>query len=177
MSWITQTQAVSQALSTLIQKQLTTASGGLPVGEVRTMDEVVVHSTARTDFNTLLLTFFGASALLLAAIGMYGLMAYSVEQRTQEIGIRIALGATLSNLRSMILVQGTRLVMLGVAIGVAAALALSRFLAGFLFGVQKWDPVVFITMPLFLGLVAVLAIWLPAARATRISPVEALRRE
>jgi putative ABC transport system permease protein len=177
MSWIVLTRADPHALSTRLQKKLIEASGGLPVAGVRPMDDVVANSMARGDFNMLLLTIFGASALLLASIGMYGLMSYSVEQRTQEIGIRLALGAALSDVRSMILFQGMRLALIGVAIGIFAALGLSRFLASFLFGVQKWDPIVFITIPVLLALVALLALWLPASRATLVDPVEALRRE
>jgi putative ABC transport system permease protein len=104
-------------------------------------------------------------------------MSYSVEQRTREIGIRLALGAALSDVRSMILFQGMRLVLIGVAVGIFAAVVLSRFLASFLFGVQKWDPVVFVAIPVLLALVALLALWLPVSRATLVDPVEALRRE
>ncbi len=139
------------------------------------MDDVIAGSTARGEFNMLLLTIFGASALLLASIGMYGLMSYSVEQRRREIGIRLALGAALSDVRSMILFQGMKLALIGVAIGIFAAVLLSRFLASFLFGVEKWDPIVFVTIPTLLTLVALLALWLPASRATLVDPVEALR--
>ena len=141
------------------------------------MDEVVVQSTARADFNMLLLTIFGCSALLLAAIGIYGLMAYSVQQRTQEIGIRMALGAESSAVRNMVVFQGMRLTLVGVVIGIGAAFGVTRLLATFLFGVQTWDPFVFITVPLLLSLVALFAVWLPARRATRIHPVVALRYE
>jgi ABC-type antimicrobial peptide transport system permease subunit len=144
---------------------------------VRTMDEVVSRSTARERFNMTLLTVFGCTALLLAAIGIYGLMAYSVQQRTQELGIRIALGAAPGDVRNAIVVQGMRLALAGVAIGEAAAFGLTRFLANFLFGVKTWDPVVFTTVPVLLSAVALLAVWLPALRATRIDPVTALRCE
>jgi putative ABC transport system permease protein len=125
----------------------------------------------------LLLTVFGVSALLLAAIGIYGLTAYSVEQRTSEIGIRMALGAEAGDVRSMILMQGMRLVWVGAAIGLAAAYGLSRLIASFLFGVKASDPLVFATVPLVLSAVALLAVWIPALRATRIAPAEALRYE
>jgi ABC-type antimicrobial peptide transport system permease subunit len=144
---------------------------------VRTMDEVVSRSTARERFNMTLLTVFGCTALLLAAIGIYGLMAYSVQQRTQELGIRIALGAAPGDVRNAIVVQGMRLALAGVMIGEAAAFGLTRFLANFLFGVKTWDPVVFTTVPVLLSSVALLAVWLPALRATRIDPVTALRCE
>ena len=101
------------------QRELRAASGGLPVAHIRSMDQVVVESTARTDFNTTLLTIFAGVALLLAAIGIYGLMAYSVQQRTQEIGIRMALGATSASVRGMVVRQGMLLAGTGIAIGVA----------------------------------------------------------
>ena len=100
------------------------------------MDEIVSRSTSRQRFNMLLMTIFGGSALFLAGIGIYGLMAYSVQQRTQEIGIRLALGAGTDSVRRMVVVQGMRLALIGVAVGIAAALALTRLLATFLFGVK-----------------------------------------
>src|SRR5690348_17322912 len=121
------------------------------------------------------MTVFGASALLLAAIGIYGLMAYSVEQRTQEIGIRLALGAEGSRVQTMVVAQGMRLALVGVVIGVAAAFGLTRFISSFLFGVAKWDPLVFVSVPLLLSAVALLAVWWPARRASRVDPLEALR--
>ena len=134
-----------------MEKELEQASGGLPVARVRSMDEIVVQSTARADFHMTLLATFGCSALLLAVIGIYGLMAYSVEQRTQEIGIRLALGADAGSVRNMVVRQGMFLAWTAVAIGVVAALALTRFLSGFLFGVKAWDPLVFATIPVVLS--------------------------
>jgi ABC-type antimicrobial peptide transport system permease subunit len=118
---------------------------------------------------------FGGSALLLAAIGIYGLMAFSVEQRTREIGIRIALGA--GNVQTMVIRQGMQLVLLGTVIGVAAALGLTRFLTSFLYGVATLDPAVFIAVPILLAAVALAAIWIPARRASRVDPIQALRCE
>ena len=126
-------------ISSAIQEQLRQASG-LPVSDIRTMDEVISRSTSRQRFNMLLMTVFGAAALFLAAIGIYGLMAYSVQQRTQEIGIRLALGAEPSQVRTMVVFQGMRLALLGVAIGIAAAFGLTRVIATFLFGVEERDP-------------------------------------
>jgi ABC-type antimicrobial peptide transport system permease subunit len=120
-----------------------------------------------------LMLIFGGSALLLAAIGIYGLMAFSVEQRTREIGIRIALGA--GNLQSMVITQGMLLVLIGLALGVAASLGLTRFLSSFLYGVGALDPAVFIAVPILLGGVALAAIWFPARRASRVDPIQALR--
>jgi ABC-type antimicrobial peptide transport system permease subunit len=141
------------------------------------MDEVVVHSTAREDFNMLLLTIFGASALLLAAIGIYGLMAYSVQQRTQEIGIRMALGADKQKIRNMVVWQGMRLALAGVVVGLIAAISLTHLIASFLFGVKSWDPLVFISVPILLSVVAFFAVWLPAQRATGVDPLNALKYE
>jgi putative ABC transport system permease protein len=177
IAWVVRTRVEPHSLSSAIEHELLLASGGLPVAEIRTMDEISVRSTARDDFNMLLMSIFGGAALLLTAIGIYGLMSYSVRQRTQEIGIRLALGAESGALRNMVVGQGMRLALIGIAIGIAAAAGLTRFIAGFLFGVKAWDPAVFILVPLLLSAVAVLAVWLPALRASRINPIEALRCE
>ena len=177
ITWIIRTRSAPGPLTSQIEKELREASGGLPVARTRTMDEVVSRSTARSDFNMSLLTVFGGSALLLAAIGIYGLMAYSVEQRTQEIGIRMALGAGTGPVRNMVVAQGMRLAVAGVVIGIAAASGLARFLATLLFGVRATDPAVFVIAPILLSAVALFAVWLPALRATRVNPVDALRAE
>jgi predicted permease len=177
MTLLVRTQGDPRPLTRQIEKAVQEASGGLPVADIRTMSQVVVESTARADFNMLLLTIFGMSALALAAIGIYGLAAYSVEQRTAEIGIRMALGADASRVRGMVLLQGMRLVWIGGAIGLAAAFALSRLIASFLFGVKPADPMVFVLVPVVLSAVALGAVWWPAKKATRIAPSEALRYE
>ncbi len=177
MVWLVRTHGDPHQYISAITNQLRQASGGFPVARVRPMTEVVGHSTARQDFNMLLLTIFGASALTLAAIGIYGLMAYSVEQRTQEMGIRMALGADRSRIRSLVVWHGMRLAIVGVVIGIGAAFALTRFIASFLFGVKTWDPLVFVTVPIVLSLVALLAVWMPATRASRLDPQQALRIE
>jgi putative ABC transport system permease protein len=174
VAWVVRTQVQPQSVSQLIQEQLRQASG-LPVSQVRTMNEVVSLSTSRQQFNMWLMTAFGASALLLAAIGIYGLMAYAVQQRTQEIGIRLALGATASSARNMVVRQGMVLAAIGVVVGVGLSLYLARFVTSFLFGVQARDPLIFIGMPLVLAAVALVAVWLPAQRASRIDPIIALR--
>jgi putative ABC transport system permease protein len=125
----------------------------------------------------LLMTVFGASGLLLAAVGIYGLMAFSVEQRAQELGIRMALGAQTSELRNMILGQGMVLIGFGVLIGIGAAFWLTRLLASFLFGVETWDPLAFVLTPVLLSAVALAATWIPAVRATNVDPMTALRFE
>ena len=176
MTWVVRTKVPPKSLSSAIQEQLRQVSG-LPVSDVLTMDEVVSLSTSRQRFNMLLMTIFGSSALLLAAIGIYGLMAYSVEQRTQEIGIRLALGAETGAVRNMVVLQGMRLVLIGIAIGIGSAFGLTRFLAAFLFGVNVRDPMAFTSIPIALTCIALLAIWLPALRASRLDPIQALRYE
>ena len=176
MAWLVRTQTEPLSMSNAIQEQLR-QSTGLPVSEVRSMSQVVSRSVSRQKFNMWLMTVFGASALLLAAIGIYGLMAYSVEQRTQEIGIRMALGAQASQVKNMIVRQGMVLAFVGVVIGLGVAFGLARFIATFLFGVGKWDPLVFIAVPAVLTFVAFAAVWLPARRASRVDPIVALRYE
>jgi putative ABC transport system permease protein len=177
MVWLVRTHGDPHQSISAVTEQLRQASGGFPVARVRPMTEVVVQSTAREDFNMLLLIIFGASALILAAIGIYGLMAYSVQQRTQEMGIRMALGADRSRIRSLVVWHGMRLALVGVVIGIGAAFGLTRFIASFLFGVKTWDPMVFVTVPVVLSLVALLAVWMPATRASRLDPQKALRIE
>jgi predicted permease len=177
VAWLVRTHTDPHQYISAITEQLRQASGGFPVARVRTMEEVVIHSTARQDFNMLLLTIFGASALILAAIGIYGLMAYSVQQRTQEMGIRMALGADRAKIRNLVVRQGMLLALAGVVIGIGAAFGLTRLIASFLFGVKTWDPIVFITIPLLLATVALAATWLPAQRASKLDPMEALRVE
>ena len=164
-------------LSTAIQNELRQASGGLPVGRVRTGEEILSRSTAAESFNALVLMIFGCSALLLAALGVYGLMAYSVAQRVQEIGIRLALGAESSRIRNMVMRQGLRPALTGVVCGLAAAFGLTRGLSSFLFGVKPWDPLVFSVVPLILIGVALLAVSLPALRGSRVDPIHALWHE
>jgi len=176
-AWVVRTKVEPHSLIMPIQKELSDASGGLALAPIRTMDEIVSRSTRSTDFNTLVLTIFAGTALLLAAIGIYGLMAYSVEQRTQEIGIRLALGAEYGRVRNMVVFQGMRLALVGVIIGVASAFGLTKLIASLLYGVKERDPLVFIGVPVLLSAVALVAVWLPARRATRVSPVDALRSE
>jgi len=164
---------VTSAVANAIRK----ASGGLPVAHIRTMDEIVVLTTSRERFNMLLLSVFGASALLMAAIGIYGLMAYSVQQRTQELGVRMALGAQAANIRNMVIRQGMLLAGIGLVIGMGGAFWLTTFLRAFLFGVKTWDPTAFILTPIFLCTVALVAVWVPARKATRVDPISALRFE
>jgi ABC-type antimicrobial peptide transport system permease subunit len=121
------------------------------------------------------MTVFALSALALAAIGIYGVMAYAVQQRTREIGVRLALGAEPGAVRRMVVMQGMRLAVSGVVIGVATAYGLSRYMSTLLFGVAARDPLVFVGVPVLLAVIALLAVWIPAARASQIDPLNALR--
>jgi putative ABC transport system permease protein len=176
MKWVVRTRGNPRALSAAIQEQIRQVTG-LPVTDIRTMDEVVARSTSRQRFNMLLMAVFGGAALFLAAIGIYGLMAYSVQQRMQEIGIRLALGAGTANVHRMVVRQGMLWAVLGVAVGTGAAFGLTRLLATFLFGVKPRDPAVFVSVAVLLSLVSLVAVWFPARRATRIDPLAALRCE
>jgi putative ABC transport system permease protein len=177
LTWVVRTRGEPMSSVAAIQNELRQGSGGLPVARPRTMDDIVVRSTARSDFNMLLLTIFAGSALLLAAIGIYGLMAYSVQQRTQEIGIRMALGADSASVRNMIVRQGMSVAVAGIVIGLASAFGLTRVIASLLFGVTAKDPAVFVIVPVLLSAVALVGVWLPARRAARIDPLSALRTE
>ena len=176
MAWVVRTRTEPLAMSNAIQEQLRQATG-LPVADVRSMAEVVSLSVSRERFNMWVMTVFGGSALLLAAIGIYGLMAYSVEQRTQEIGIRLALGAQAAQVKRLVVRQGMVLAIAGVAIGLLASFGLARFISTFLFGVDKWDPMIFAAVPAVLTAVALVAVWLPARRASQVDPIIALRCE
>jgi putative ABC transport system permease protein len=175
--WIVRTRMEPHTLTAAVSSAIREATGGLPVAHIRTMDDIVVLTTSRERFNMLLLTVFGASALLMAAIGIYGLMAYSVQQRTQELGVRMALGAQAANIRNMVIRQGMLLAGIGLVIGIGGAFWLTKFLTGFLFGVKTWDPMAFIFTPILLCAVALIAVWLPARKATRVDPMSALRFE
>jgi ABC-type antimicrobial peptide transport system permease subunit len=141
------------------------------------MEQVTVESTARTNFNMILLSIFAGVALLLAAIGIYGLMAYSVQQRTHEIGIRMALGARASNLLSLVLWEGLRLAAAGIALGVLGAAWLTQVIKSLLFRVSPIDPLTFAFVGALLLFVAAAATYVPARRATKVDPIVALRYE
>src|SRR5262249_44304055 len=144
---------------------------------VRTMDEVLVAAESRPRFLTLLLGLFSGLALALAAVGIYGLMAYSVAERTHEIGIRMALGAKRGDVIRMIFGYGTQLVVAGMVIGLGGAVALTRLMASLLFGITATDPATFAGGAVILAAVALSACYIPARRATRVDPMVALRYE
>jgi putative ABC transport system permease protein len=176
-SWIVQTAGSPAGLIAQIQKEFLAVDAQLPLSRIRTMEQVVSTSIARQNFNMLLLTIFGAIALLLAAIGIYGLMSYSVEQATHDIGVRMALGAARRDILALVVARGMALAGIGLAAGLAAAFAAARLLSKMLFGVKATDPVTYAAVAVSLGFVALLACYLPARRAMRIDPLIALRSE
>ncbi len=176
LAWVIRTNGSAAVLTEQIQAELRQASG-LPLANISSMDEIVSNSLSRQRFNMWLMTVFGFCALLLAAIGIYGLMAYSVQQRRQEIGIRLALGVRIEQVRNMVVLQGMKLALAGVVVGLAAAFGLTQFVASFLFGVEEHDPLTFVVVSLLLCGIALLAVWIPARRASRLDPLEALRYE
>lgn len=165
------------SLSAVVRKTVWEIDRDQPVSNIRTMEDVLSDSIARQRFSMLLLAVFAALALVLAAVGIYGVMSYSVAQRAHEIGIRMALGAQRSDVLKMIVRQGLKLVLIGIAIGLAAAFTLTRVMTSLLFGVSATDPLTFITISLVLISVALLASFIPARRATRVDPMTALRYE
>lgn len=177
MGWMIRTREKPGPLAAGVANELRLATGGLPVSRIRPLDEVTAQSTARVEFNMALMTTFGCISLLLAAVGIYGVVAYSIGQRTPEIGIRIALGAEPKDVRRMVVTQGIRLIVAGLVVGIAAAFGVTRLIASLLFGVTATDPFVFVMAPLFLSAVAVFSTWLPALSASRIDPIDALRRQ
>lgn len=177
LTWVVRTTMQPFALRAEIERQLRQASGGLPLAHIRSMDQVAAESMARTDFNMMLLSIFAGLAVLLAAVGVSGLMAYTVRQRTHEIGVRVALGAGGSDVLGLVLSQGLRLVSVGLLFGLVAAAALTRFMSSLLFGVSATDPVTLAGVALLLAVVALAACCIPARRAMRVDPMVALRHE
>ena len=148
-----------------------------PVSNVRLMTDVLAAASARPRFLSLLLGLFSAAAVILSAVGIYGVLAYSVAQRTSEIGIRMAMGASTSQVVAMILREGLITGVVGTVIGAAGAAVLSRFLEGLLFGVSKFDAATFLAMAALLTAIVLLACYIPARRASRVDPMIALRYE
>jgi putative ABC transport system permease protein len=149
----------------------------LPVAKMRTMEDVIAAATSRPRFLTLVLGMFSILALGLATVGIYGVISYSVEQRTSEFGIRMALGAEPRRMLLQVIGQGVTLGLIGVGVGIGAAMLLTRSLEGLLFGVSRFDPSSFVLTAAVLATAAVVASFLPAVRAMRIEPVQALRYE
>jgi predicted permease len=176
MGWVVRTAVEPGTVSGQIQDVIRETMG-VPVANIQNMNEIVSLNTSRQRLNMLLMTIFGGAALVLAAIGIYGLMAYSVQHRTQEIGIRLALGAQADRVRWSIVGQGMTLVAIGIVVGIVAAFFLATFLAAVLYGVQARDVLVFVGVPTVLAATAFAAVWIAARHASRIHPLEALRYE
>jgi predicted permease len=165
------------SLSNAVRNQMRAIAPNEPVNQVVTMDERLSNSVAQRRFQALLLGVFAAVALVIATVGIYGVISYAVSQRTQEIGIRMALGAQTSDVLRMVVGQGMRLALIGVALGLAAALALTRVMKNLLFNVSATDPATFAIIVLLLVGVAFIASYIPARRATKVDPLIALRSE
>jgi putative ABC transport system permease protein len=175
ITWAVRTSVEPYLLSAGIQRALKEASGGLPVARIRSMEDVVRHSTVRSDFTAILLTAFAGASLLLAALGVYGLIVFSVQERQHEIGIRLALGAKPYQVRNMVLSQGMRLAVSGVLAGALAGIALARFMEALVYGVKPIDVTVTAVSALMLFLVGALASYIPAYWASRLDPAKTLR--
>jgi putative ABC transport system permease protein len=158
-----------------VRRQVLAVDADQPIYNIKTMENVFSESIAAPNVITSLLGIFAAVALILAAIGVYSVMSYSVAQRTHELGVRMALGAQHQHVLRMILGNGLKLVLIGVGIGVTAAFAVTRVISNLLFGVTATDPPIFVGVPVLLIVVAILASYLPARRALKVDPIVALR--
>lgn len=167
----------AQALTAAVRREIRNLDPNVPIDRFGTMAGAMGQSVSLPRFRSFLMGVFAATARLLAAIGIYGLIAYSVARRKQEIGIRIALGATRPGVIGLVVGQGSRLAAVGIVLGLAGASGLTRFLEKMLFGVTTYDVATFVAVPLVLTVVAILASLIPALRAARIDPVTALRQE
>jgi predicted permease len=176
MAWMARTRSAPRVVAPSLQNALRQAVG-LPVSSVLPLDEIVARSLFRQRFAMWLMAAFGGAALLLASIGLYGLMGYAVEQRVREIGIRLALGAESSRIARMVVWQGLRVTLAGTITGLLVSLAAARAIARLLFGVAPSDPWTLSAVLMVVASVAALAVWLPARRASRVDPIVALRSE
>jgi putative ABC transport system permease protein len=177
LTFVVRTGSEPGSLASAVRSEALSLDRGLPVHDVKTMDEYLGDSVTRRRFNMLLLGIFAAVALLLAGVGIYGVTSYSVSQRTREIGIRMALGARGSVISGLVLKQSIVPVLIGIALGMGFALALTRFITSLLFDVSATDPATLAAVSIFMVLVAAAASYIPARRATGVDPVTALRCE
>jgi putative ABC transport system permease protein len=160
-----------------VKNQIQTIDKDLPLGESKTMQQVLSDSTSGRRFNLILLTAFATVALILALVGIYGVMSYAVTQRTHEIGIRVAMGARGRDVFRLVEGEGMILALIGIAIGLVGAFALTRLMTSMLFAVEPTDPATFITIAALLTAVTLLACYIPGRRATKVDPLVALRYE
>ncbi len=175
--FLVRTKVPPEQLVEAIRQQVYQADPRQSIGNIATMDQLLGDAVAEPRLNAAMVGSFAGIALLLACVGIYGVVSYMVKQRTHEIGIRIALGAQKSDVLRMVMGQGLKLALIGVAIGIAGALGLTRFLSSLLYGVKPTDPITFIAVTLILLGVALLACYIPARRATKVDPMVALRHE
>ncbi|HMV51598.1 MAG TPA: FtsX-like permease family protein, partial [Blastocatellia bacterium] len=175
MYLVVRTTGAPSSLASALRREVNALDGDLPLTNVRAMEQVIHESVAEPRFRTSLLGLFAAVALLLAGIGIYGVISYAVTERRHEIGIRMALGAQRGDVMRLVVKQGMLLAGVGIAIGLAASLALTRLMKTLLFGVSATDPLTFGGIALLLALVALAACWIPARRATKVDPMIALR--
>jgi len=175
MTFVVRTSGDPLALAGPARRIIQGLDPAQPIADVRAMQTIVAETFSRQRFSALLLSGFSLASLLLAGIGIYGLLAYSVTERTREIGVRVALGAQPARIVLMIVGRGARLVAAGTAVGIAGALALSGLLKGLLFGVGPRDVATYVAVPALLGIVALIGAYIPARRAARLEPLEALR--
>ncbi len=177
LAWCIRSSLDPNSIKTSVQREFQAVDGQMPVSKIRTMEQVISEGVARQQFNMLLLSIFAVIALALAALGIYGLMSYSVEQQTQELGIRMALGAAKQDIVRLIVRQGMTPALIGVVAGVAIAFGLTRVLASLLYGVKASDPLTFGAVALVLTAIALFSTYIPARRAARVDPALALRHE
>jgi ABC-type antimicrobial peptide transport system permease subunit len=177
MTYVVRTEGDPALLARPIAARLGALDPDLPMAKVRPLEHVVQRASAGARFTTLLAGIFGGAALLLAAIGLYGTLAYSVQQRSHEIGVRMALGAGSRQVLRLVIGRGLRAALIGLGLGVVGAIWLGRFLAGLLYGVTPTDGLTYGTVALLLLAVALLGSWIPARRATRLDPLLCLRCE
>jgi predicted permease len=177
VSFYVRAQQQAMGLAPLLRREVQRLDANLPVFDLKTVEAVVGENLFGERLLTWLSLCFGALALLLAGVGLYGALAYWVVQRTREIGIRVALGAAPRDIRGLVLGQGLRLTLLGIVVGALSGLALAQVLSSLLYGVRPLDPLSFVAAGVVLGAIALLACWLPARRATQVDPMIALRTE
>jgi putative ABC transport system permease protein len=177
MYLVARTRTDPMELAKLVQREVAKIDFDLPVANMKTMENYFAESVAPRRFSVFLITVFAGMALLLSSIGIYSVISYSVSQRRNELGIRMALGAQARDILKLVLGQGLKLIIIGIAIGLAAALVATRLLASLLFHVSTHDPFIFIAISIILAIVALFASYVPARRATRVDPLRALRYE